>query len=75
MQVQVHAVPAAGSDRSLQPPYPGTVPVHMIKTTDYKIEMFKPLIKKYNWQLSEVLDNFYNNRSKELCFNGTLARK
>ncbi|HJJ17065.1 MAG TPA: GNAT family N-acetyltransferase [Bacilli bacterium] len=47
----------------------------LITLPDYKIEMFKPLIKKYNWQLSEVLDNFYNNRSKELCFNGTLARK
>ena len=37
---------------------------------DYKLEIFKPIIEKYNWELTEVIDNLYNEGIKELCFNG-----
>lgn len=45
-----------------------------ITIADYKLETFKPIIKKYNWKLDEIVSNIYNNGSKELCFNGTLTK-
>lgn len=45
-----------------------------ITFADYKLEMFKPFINKYNWKLVEVVSGFYNDKSKELCFNGTLSK-
>ena len=33
-----------------------------------------PIIKKYNWELVEVLNNVYNDFSHELCFNGSLTK-
>ena len=47
----------------------------LITFADYKLEMFKPIIKKYEWQLVEVVENFYNSHSKELCFNGMLSKQ
>lgn len=45
----------------------------LITLADYKLEMFTPIIKKYDWKLTEVVSGLYNDRSKELCFNGTLT--
>ena len=33
-----------------------------------------PIIDKYNWELTEVVNDLYKVNSKELCFNGTLNR-
>ncbi len=41
---------------------------------DYKLEMFKPIINKYDWKLTEVVSGLYNDRSQELCFNGKLTK-
>ncbi len=46
----------------------------LITLTDYKLKMFEPIIKKYDWELMEVVSGLYNDRSKELCFNGTLTK-
>ena len=43
-----------------------------ITIADYKLEMFRPIIEKYNWKLTEIVSGFYNNKSQELCFNGIL---
>ncbi len=45
-----------------------------ITLADYKLEMFKPIINKYNWELTEIVSGLYNDRSQELCFNGTLTK-
>ncbi len=45
----------------------------LITLADYKLEMFKPIINKYDWQLTEIVSFLYNDRSQELCFNGTLT--
>ena len=41
----------------------------MITFADYKLSMFKSLIKKYDWEQKQVLKNLYNNHSTELVFN------
>lgn len=46
----------------------------LITLADYKLPMFKPIIEKYNWELTEVVSGLYNDRSKELCFNGSLTK-
>lgn len=46
----------------------------LVTLADYKLEMFRPLIEKYDWQLTEVVSGLYNDRSEELCFNGTLTK-
>jgi hypothetical protein len=46
----------------------------LITLADYKLEMFKPIIDKYGWELTEVVSGLYNDRSQELCFNGTLTK-
>lgn len=45
-----------------------------ITLADYKLEMFRPIIKKYGWELTEVVSGLYNDRTQELCFNGTLTK-
>lgn len=45
-----------------------------ITLADYKLDMFRPIIEKYNWQLTEIVPELYNDRSEELCFNGTLTK-
>lgn len=47
----------------------------LITLADYKLPMFQPIIDKYNWELTEVINGLYNNHTKELCFNGRLAKK
>lgn len=47
----------------------------LITLADYKLDMFAPIIKKYDWQLTEIVTGLYNNRSKELCFNGKLTKE
>ena len=46
----------------------------LITLADYKLEMFKPIINKYGWELTEVVSGLYNDKSQELCFNGTLTK-
>lgn len=46
----------------------------LVTLADYKLEMFRPLISKYGWELTEIVSGLYNNRSEELCFNGTLTK-
>lgn len=36
--------------------------------------MFQPIIEKYDWELTEVVSGLYNDRAKELCFNGKLTK-
>lgn len=45
-----------------------------ITLADYKLEMFRPIINKYGWELTEIVTGIYNDISQELCFNGTLTR-
>ena len=45
-----------------------------ITLADYKLEMFRPIIDKYGWELTEIVTGIYNDRSQELCFNGTLTK-
>jgi len=45
----------------------------LITLADYKLEMFRPVIEKYGWTLTEVVTGLYNDRFRELCFNGTLV--
>ncbi len=46
----------------------------LITLADYKLEMFRSIIDKYGWELTEVISGIYNNKSQELCFNGTLTK-
>lgn len=45
-----------------------------ITFADYKLELFRPMIEKYSWELMEIVSNLYNNRVQELCFNGTITK-
>lgn len=44
----------------------------LITIADYKLEMFKPFINKYDWKLTEIVSGLYNGKNNELCFNGYL---
>lgn len=46
----------------------------LITLTDNKLEMFAPMIKKYEWELTEIVLALYNDYSKELCFNGKVTK-
>ena len=46
----------------------------LITLPEYKFEMFVAIIKKYGWKLTEVVEGLYNDKHKELCFNGTLTK-
>ena len=46
----------------------------LITIADYKLEMFKPIINKYGWELTEIVSGLYNDRFQELCFNGSLTK-
>ena len=47
----------------------------LVTMADYKLDMFIPIIEKYNWELTEVVEGLYNTHSKELCFNGSLIKE
>lgn len=45
----------------------------LISIADYKISMFEPIIKKYNWKLTQTMPKgYYNNSSCEYVYNGKL---
>lgn len=46
----------------------------LVTLADYKLPMFQPIIEKYDWELTEVVEGLYNDRAKELCFNGMLTK-
>ena len=46
----------------------------LITFADYKLNMFKPIIKKYDWELAEIVFGLYNDKSEELCFNSKLTK-
>lgn len=47
----------------------------LITIADYKLPMFAPIIEKYGWTLDEEVSGLYNDKAKELCYNGTLTLK
>ena len=45
----------------------------LITITDYKVLSFVPIIKKYNWKLTQITSKgYYNNASCEFVYNGRL---
>ena len=40
-----------------------------------KLPMLTKIIEKYDWQLTEVVENTYGNGTRELCYNGKLTKK
>lgn len=45
----------------------------LIVITDYKVLSFVPIIKKYNWKLTQITSKgYYNNASCEFVYNGKL---
>lgn len=45
----------------------------LITIADYKLPMFEHIIKKYDWELTQTMDEgYYNNSSCELVYNGKL---
>lgn len=45
----------------------------LIVITDYKVLSFVPIIKKYNWKLTQITSKgYYNNASCEFVYNGRL---
>ena len=45
-----------------------------ITLVDYKLDMFRSIINKYNWELTEIVPGLYNDKTSELCFNGILIK-
>ena len=41
---------------------------------DYKLDMFKPFIEKYAWNLTEKVYGLYKDKTEELCFNGAFNK-
>ena len=46
----------------------------MITIAEYKLPMFKGLIEKYGWEKTEEVSGLYNDRYKELVYNGFLTK-
>lgn len=45
----------------------------LITIADYKLDQFAKIIKKYDWQETQILtNNYYNAHSKEHVFNGRI---
>lgn len=41
--------------------------------SEYKLSMFEPTIKKYDWKLTQIKSKeYYNNKFREFVFNGFL---
>lgn len=47
----------------------------LITLADYKLPMFQSIIKKYGWELTDVITGLYNDKTKELCYNGLLTKQ
>ena len=46
----------------------------MITFPEKKLPMFKGIIKKYNWELTQILEGVYRPKTKELVYNGYLEK-
>lgn len=46
----------------------------MITFADYKLPMFEGLIKRYGWEKTEEVAGLYNDKHKELVYNGSLTK-
>ncbi len=46
----------------------------MITLAEYKLPMFESIIKKYGWEKTEEVIGLYNNKYKELVYNGYLSK-
>lgn len=45
----------------------------LITISDYKLPMFESIIKKYEWELTQIMDKgYYNNTYREMVYNGRL---
>ena len=45
----------------------------LITITDYKVSAFKPIIRKYDWKLTQITSKgYYNSSSREFVYNGVL---
>lgn len=44
----------------------------LITINEDKLPMFKKIIEKYNWQLTEILFDAYTEGIREFCYNGYL---
>ena len=47
----------------------GSTPIIYSNKIYYKLEMFRPIINKYGWELTEIVSGLYNDKAQELCFN------
>ena len=45
-----------------------------ITFVDYKLEMFRSMIYKYDWELTDVVLGACPDRGQELCFNGVMVK-
>lgn len=46
----------------------------LISIPEYKLNMFKNIIKKYDWEQTQILDKgYYNDSSREIVFNGKIS--
>lgn len=45
----------------------------LITFEEDKLDMFEGIIKKYNWELTEIVPDIYNKGAREFCFNGQLT--
>lgn len=46
----------------------------LFTVAEYKLEQFIPIIKKYGWQKTQVLEKgYYNDLSREIVFNGKIS--
>ena len=43
--------------------------------TESSLSSFVPIIYKYDWRLTEIVDGIYDINSKEYCYNGFLTKK
>lgn len=44
----------------------------LMSIAEHKLGMFSKLIEQYGWEQTQVLDGYYNGRSRECVFNGKL---
>ena len=46
----------------------------LITIAEYKVSKFVPIIKKYGWERTEILDKgYYSNLSREFVYNGEIS--
>ena len=47
----------------------------LITLADYKLPMFQPIIDKYGWELTEVVEGLYNDKLKNYVLTEHLQNK